>query len=468
MSSLRQLLCGFGACALIGFSFASSAEESSSFAYAGKGDSTKPLTSLAFADGPRLTLPADNSLILSTEISSGGAELLDQPEHISTLDLTHSGDDIWVRIRKGFGMTDLVSPVVDERTSYYASRPQALRTMLERGRKYLYYIVGELEKRGMPTELALLPIVESAFNPQAMSSAKAAGLWQFIPSTGRDFQLTQNWWVDQRRDVIASTNAALQYLQAIYEMHGDWHLALASYNWGEGAVARAINNNTRAGKPIDFNSLNMPAETRQYVPKLQALKQIIAHPELYAVQLPAIPNRPYFRTVERRNGMDVAVAAKLAEMPQTEFLALNPAFNRPVIPGSNDSGLVLPVENAHKFEQNLSRYNEPLVNWKTYSLTRSERVEQIAQRLRLNMATLCSVNGLAPRARLAAGYTLLIPQATDTTFQEIVENEPGRSRAKGSKHSQTVRAPASVRTTRVVASKNRPQKLAHRGSGRRG
>ena len=393
---------------------------------------------LAYAETPRLLVSPEEPLTFSTELDSLSPTTAQEPDAISTVDLTRNGDDLWVRIRKGFGMPDLVNPLVDERINYYASRPQALRTMLERGRKYLYHIVGELEKRGMPTELALLPLVESAFNPQAMSSAKAAGLWQFIPSTGKDFQLTQNWWVDQRRDVIASTNAALQYLQALYELHGDWHLALASYNWGENAVSRAINNNKAAGKSTDFNSLNMPAETRQYVPKLQALKQLVAPPENYGIMLPSIPNQAYFKPVERKGGMDVAVAARLAEMPQSEFLALNPAFNRPVIPGHHENNLVLPVENAHKFEYNLAHYSQPLLSWKTYELHRTERIDQLAKRLGVDPETLRSVNSLPMRARLATGYTLLIPQSCDTSLKDDEPSaEPRKHTESNSSSGQT-------------------------------
>jgi membrane-bound lytic murein transglycosylase D len=328
---------------------------------------------------------------------------------IVALDHTAQTADIWERVRNGFAMRDLDGPLVDDRMRYYLARPQQLKAMLERGRKYMFYIVSELEKRGMPTELALLPIVESAYNPLALSPAKAAGLWQFIPSTGKDFQLTQNWWVDERRDIVASTDAALKYLQAIYEMHGDWQLALASYNWGENAVARAIANNQAAGKPTDYMSLSMPTETRYYVPKLQALKNIIAHPELYNLTLPAIPDQPYFTSIEKRQGMDVALAAKLAEMPLSEFLMLNPGYNRPVMPGSADASIVLPVDNARKFQDNLARHDEPLVTWKTYSVPRTERIEQVAKRLRMAVQEICNANGLRARALLASGYTLLIP-----------------------------------------------------------
>ena len=185
-----------------------------------------------------------------------------------------------------------------------------------------------------------------------MSSARASGLWQFIPATGKSYNLSQNWWYDQRRDIVASTTAALDYLQTIYEMHGDWHLALASYNWGENAVARAIERNRQLGLPTDYQHLNMPAETKYYVPKLQALKNIIAQPQLFGISLPPIPNRPYFATVKKPAGIDLALAAKLAETPMDEFMALNPSYNRPVMPGefgpadrhSGREGRHLPLE----------------------------------------------------------------------------------------------------------------------------
>ncbi|HSD35993.1 MAG TPA: transglycosylase SLT domain-containing protein [Rhodocyclaceae bacterium] len=359
------------------------------------------------------------------------SDLMRDNNAIMPLDHTAQTADIWERVRNGFAMRDLEGPLVDDRMRYYLARPQQLKVMFERGRKYMFHIVTELEKRGMPTELALLPIVESAYNPQALSSAKAAGLWQFIPSTGKDFQLTQNWWVDERRDVVASTDAALKYLQAIYEMHGDWALALASYNWGENAVARAVANNKAAGKPTDYMSLSMPTETRYYVPKLQALKNIIAHPELYNLSLPSIPDQPYFTSIEKRQGMDVALAAKLAEMPLSEFLMLNPGYNRPVMPGSDGASIVLPVDNARKFQDNLARHDAPLVTWKTYSVPRTERIEQVAKRLRLAVEEICTANGLRARALLAAGFTLLVPgsatevaidatnKATSSTLRQV-------------------------------------------------
>ena len=188
-------------------------------------------------------------------------------------------------------MPDLDNDLVRERERWYATRPDYVARMTERGGRYLFHIVEELDKRGMPTELALLPFIESAYNPQAMSVARASGMWQFIPSTGRDFELKQNVFRDDRRDVLASTRAALDYLQKLYGMFGDWHLALAAYNWGEGSVQRAIAKNQRAGLPTDYESLRMPAETQDYVPKLQAVKNIVARPASFNLQ-PARADEP--------------------------------------------------------------------------------------------------------------------------------------------------------------------------------
>ncbi|WP_043114745.1 transglycosylase SLT domain-containing protein, partial [Pseudacidovorax intermedius] len=184
--------------------------------------------------------------------------------------------DMWDRIRRGFKMPDLDSDLVRDREQWYATRPDYIQRMTERSSKYIFHIVEELERRGMPTELALLPYIESAFNPQAVSSARATGMWQFMPATGNDYDLKQNLFRDDRRDVVASTRAALDYLQRLYTMFGDWQLALAAYNWGEGNVGRAIARNQKAGLPTGYADLKMPDETRYYVPKLQAVKNIVA------------------------------------------------------------------------------------------------------------------------------------------------------------------------------------------------
>jgi membrane-bound lytic murein transglycosylase D len=318
-------------------------------------------------------------------------------------------EDLWQRIRNGFSMPDLNSPLVLERQAWYADRPQQISIMVERSRRYLFHIVEELEKRGMPTELALLPMVESAFNPMAYSPAKASGLWQFIPSTGRQYNLDQNWWYDGRRDIVASTNAALDYLQNLHAMWGDWHLALASYNWGEGAVGRAIERNRARGLPTDYLSLDMPAETRYYVPKLQALKNLVMNPSAAGIALAPIPNAPYFVTVTLSRDIDLRVAARLADMPLDELIKLNPAHNRPVVSAAVAPTLVLPSDRADVFQRNLEQNDKPLSNWQTYTFRSGDRIEKIAEQYGTSVAKLRAVNGLGPNARLAAGTSLLVP-----------------------------------------------------------
>ena len=319
---------------------------------------------------------------------------------VARIDLTAPPDDLWQRIRNGFAMPNLDSPLVAEKMAWYAARPDSLKRMFERSRRYLHHIVEELERRGMPTELALLPMVESSFNPLAYSRAHASGLWQFIPGTGKRYELTQNWWFDARRDIVASTAAALDYLNDVYEMHGDWHLALASYNWGENAVARAIQKNRAAGLPADYDSLTMPAETRHYVPKLQALKNIIANPRPFGFELDPIPNQPYFATITKTRDIDVALAARLAEMPVEEFMALNPGFSRPLIPVSVNSRLVLPADKVEIFRANLQNHDEKaLVSWQAYQPKKGETIESIAKKFGMTVAQLREVNGIAPRAR---------------------------------------------------------------------
>ncbi|MDT6959916.1 transglycosylase SLT domain-containing protein [Cupriavidus sp. SZY C1] len=318
--------------------------------------------------------------------------------------------DIWARIRKGFTMPDLEGTLVDDRTQWYAARPDYMERMVGRSSRYLYHIVEELERRNMPTELALLPFVESAFNPQAESTAKAAGMWQFIPSTGKSYNLKQNMFRDERRDVLASTDAALDYLSRLHDMFGDWHLALAAYNWGEGAVSRAIARNQARGLPTDYASLTMPNETRYYVPKLQAVKNIIANPAAYGVKLPDIPDHPYFVTVTTSRDIDVALAAKLANMPLDEFKALNPSFNRPVILGAANPQILLPFDNAERFQYNLNTYRGGLSTWTAISVDSRERVEALAARLNVDADTLREINRIPKGMRLKAGSTVMIPR----------------------------------------------------------
>ena len=320
--------------------------------------------------------------------------------------------DLWERVRKGFAMSDIDSELVRDRERWYASRPDYVARMTDRGSRYLFYIVEELDKRGMPTELALLPFIESAYNPQAMSVARASGMWQFIPSTGRDFALKQNLFRDDRRDVLASTRAALDYLKKLYGMFGDWHLALAAYNWGEGSVQRAIAKNQRAGLPTDYQSLRMPAETQGYVPKLQAVKNIIARPADFNIRLPELMNHPYFLSVPIERDIDVAVAVQLAGLPIDEFQSLNPQMNRPVILAAGTPQLLLPYDNANRFVRELPRHRGPLASWTAWVAPRTMKTAEAAHNVGMSEEGLREVNHIPARMLIKSGSTLLVPRAS--------------------------------------------------------
>lgn len=330
--------------------------------------------------------------------------------------------DVWGRLRQGFAIPDLEDPLVKNHINWYASRPEYMERTTKRASRYLYFVLQELEKRNMPTELALLPFIESAFNPHAFSSASAAGMWQFIPSTGRDYNLKQTMFKDERRAVLASTDAALTYLQRLHDMFGDWQLALAAYNWGEGNVQKLVRRNQSLGRATDFATLSsmMPPETRNYVPKLQAVKNLVANPEQYAISLPKIENQPYFITVSKNRDMDVKIAAQLAEMPMEEFTALNPQFNRPVILGNAKTDLLLPQENANKFKANLKQWGSALSSWTTHTITSArEKIETLAAKFSTTPEVIRAANNIPPKMRLRAGSTILVPKSDDGTNDNI-------------------------------------------------
>ena len=320
--------------------------------------------------------------------------------------------DLWDRIRRGYAMPNLQSDLVHDREQWYISRPDYIFRMTERSRKYLFHIVEELERRNMPSELALLPFIESAFNPQGVSSAKAAGLWQFMPATGKYFELKQNAFRDDRRDVLASTRAALDYLEKLHRRFGDWHLALAAYNWGEGSVSRAIAKNQKAGLGLGYLDLSMPDETRYYVPKLQAVKNIVSGPDAFSAQLPLIENHPFFQTVSIKRDIDVALAAKLADVSQEDFRALNPSVNRPVILAAGVPQILLPWDNAAVFERNLEAQNNGrLASWTVWIAPATMNPAEAARRTGMSEAELRSINNIPPRVVITTGSTLLVPRS---------------------------------------------------------
>ena len=320
--------------------------------------------------------------------------------------------ELWDRIRRGYRMPDLQNDLVTDREVWYSSRPDYIQRMTERSSKYLFHIVEELERRNMPTELALLPFIESAFNPQAVSSAKAAGMWQFMPATGTYFDLKQNIFRDDRRDVLASTRAALDYLQKLNTMFGDWHLALAAYNWGEGNVGRAIARNKKAGLGTGYTDLTMPAETRLYVPKLPAVKNIVTNPDAFKTALPLIENHPYFQEVTISRDIDVALAAKLADVNLADFKALNPSAHRPVILVAGTPQILLPWDSAKVFQRNFEAYTlGQYASWTTWTVPSTMAPSEAARRTGMTENDMRSVNSIPPRMLVKAGSTLLVPRS---------------------------------------------------------
>ena len=318
--------------------------------------------------------------------------------------------DIWDRVRAGYAMADLDDPLVAKWEKYYADRPDYMARIVERSSKYMFYIVTELERRGMPLEIALLPMIESAFNPVANSSAKASGIWQFIPSTGVNYGMKQDWWSDNRRDIVRATNGAIDYLSKLHGMFGDWQLALASYNWGEGSVGRGVQKAKARGKDGTYLTLDMPAETRNYLPKLQAVKNIIRNPAAFGLTIATVPNEPYFKTITLAHAIDLKRAAQLAEMTEADFVALNPAHNRPVIGGRSEYQVLLPAAKADSFLARLESNEKPRVSWMAYRTRTGDRMEALAERFGTSVAALKSVNGIRSVApSLPAGYHLLVP-----------------------------------------------------------
>jgi soluble lytic murein transglycosylase-like protein/LysM repeat protein len=324
--------------------------------------------------------------------------------------------DVWQRVRNGFQMRPVESSLVADWETYYASRPDYFARMIDNSAHFLYHIANEVEQRGIPLEIALLPMIESAYNPVAYSSAHASGIWQFIPSTGKNYGLKQNWWYDGRRDVIAATGAALDYLQTLHRMFNDWELALAAYNWGEGAVQRAIDRNQARGLPTDYLSLaaQMPAETRNYVPKLMAVKNIIANPSRYGLTLADVPNEPYFEVITVKRHIDLTLAARFAGMSVDEFKFLNPAHNKPVINADSAETIVLPKHKVSQFMAQMQQHaDKPLVSMKTHSVRAGERPDTIAAQYGISVAELNQLNGIGGRRQIATGQTLMVPNHSD-------------------------------------------------------
>ena len=361
-------------------------------------------------------------------------------------------------------MSDLDNPLVREWEAWYSTRPDYVARMVERSSRVLYHVIEEVERRKMPAEVALLPMIESAYNPQAYSRAHASGMWQFIPSTGKLYGLRQNWWYDGRRDIVAATNAALDYLEKLYGMFGNWELALASYNWGEGAVGRAVARNQAKGLPADYESLRMPAETRNYLPKLQAVKNIVSDPARYGLALADIPNESYFATITAPQHIDVKLAARFAEISDEEFRFLNPAHNKPVINANAAETIVLPKHKVETFQRNLENHAGPLVSWQAHTAKRGEKPEKIAAKHGITVAELKRINGIAGRNRIKTGQPLLVPVKAGATphLPDLPAPALAKTRTAKTRYVPPSRRGAMVRKAvqRRLVAKKKPAKAA--------
>jgi len=332
--------------------------------------------------------------------------------------------NLWQRIYSRFDIKDENNSRSKKYEKWYSARPEYIERMMDRSQKYLFYVVGEVEKRGMPSEIALLPMIESAYNPIANSRSKAVGIWQFIPSTGRLYGLKQDWWQDKRRNVVDATNAALDYLQKLHALFGTWDLALAAYNAGEGTVSRAIAKNKAKGLPTDYANLKLPAETKDYVPKLQAIKNIVSNPSQYGLYIDPIPNKPYFTYVEAPAVIDADLAAKFAEISYDEFLLLNSEHRRPLIrTNEKTQKFILPINAADTFVKNLSQNEKPLVSWNIYQPKRNEKIKTIANKFDMEESDLIKANDLNPQKLIKPSSIILVAkkEGTETNAHQDID-----------------------------------------------
>lgn len=338
-------------------------------------------------------------------------------------------EDLWDRIRAGFALPRMEGPYVAQHEQWFVRNTDYMERMLQRANLYLYHIVEEVEKRGLPMEIALLPAIESAYKPNAYSHARASGLWQFIPSTGRLYGLKKDWWYDGRRDVLASTRAALDYLEKLNkDFNGDWQLSLAAYNAGEGRIMRAMEQNRRQGLSTAYEYLKLPSETRHYVPKLMAIVNIVNNPERYGLDLREIPNSPYFVKVDAGGQIDLGVVAKLTNLPIDDVYAMNPGYSRWATSPNGPHNVLVPVDAKEAFLAGLSELPpEERLQWARHEVRRGETLSRVAQRFGVSVAAIRETNNLRSN-RLRVGQDLLIP----VSGRRLIADARGTQVAKAS------------------------------------
>jgi membrane-bound lytic murein transglycosylase D len=357
------------------------------------------------------------------------------PEPEQRAESCHEPRDLWSRMRDGFQLSEHQHSRVENDLAWYASHKSYLDRTTERATPYLHLIVEEIERRGIPMEIALLPVVESAYQPFAYSHGRAAGLWQFVPGTGRRFKLSQTWWYDGRRDITASTRAALDYLEYLHNyFDGDWLNALAAYNSGEGTVKKAIQRNLKKGKPTDYWSLDLPKETEGYVPKLLAISSLVANPPAYGVMLDSVPDTPYLASVDVGSQIDLDLAAELAGITLEDIYRYNPGFNRWATDPQGPHQLLVPVDNVAQFQSALAEYPEhERISWKRHQVKSGEVLGVIAEDYRTNVDLIRKVNRIKGNS-IRVGSTLIIPVARKNLSRYQLSSTQRLKSIQNSKH----------------------------------
>jgi membrane-bound lytic murein transglycosylase D len=342
-------------------------------------------------------------------------------------------NDLWDRIRAGYDLPSVNSKHIAVYERWYASRPEYINRLVKRATPYLYHITVQVEQRNMPMEIALLPAIESAYKPNAISSAKAVGIWQFIPSTGKHYGLKQNWWYDGRKDIYASTNSALNYLEKLHkDFDGDWSLALASYNAGEGTVSRAIKANKKAGKPSNYTALKLRSETQRYVPKLIALSNIIKNPEKYGLKIARVPNEPYFRVMHLSSQVELGVVADAANIQIEELEMLNPGIKRWATDPKGPHHLLVPAYSSEVVADALAGIPQhKRVRWAHYRVKKGDTLGVISKRHGITVASLKKTNNLRS-SRIQINQDLLIPQGKSYRSATLKSSKKSSSRSRSS------------------------------------
>ena len=317
---------------------------------------------------------------------------------------------IWTSMRQGFALAPLESPMVAQQIQQYSASGNHFQETLTLAKPYLYFVLEEVKKRNMPTEIALLPFLESSFNVRRGKGVNPAGLWGLMPVAARHLNLLHTPFEDERRDIVRSTEAALDLMQELHTKFGDWHIALAAYNWGPGNMSKAIENNQRRKIPTNYLNLKMPIETMIFVPKLLALRKIIENPSTYKVTLPDIPNTPYFSLISVPRAIDINVVLKLAEISNDEFVDLNPAFNKTVIPAEKNQKILLPVNKVKRFEENYQHYDQPLSQWRSVIVKSPQTLEALAKQWQVDINRTRQMNNLRMGIILQPGTMIMIPK----------------------------------------------------------